>query len=102
MKIGIPGGGNVGGALGLSWARTGHKVFFGVRKPNSPGIAAALAKARGKAHAGSPAEAVNFGDVTVNALPCPATKETLGSLDLSGKILLDCSNPLLPDLSELK
>lgn len=31
MKIGIIGTGNMGQALGLGWARTGHEVLFGSR-----------------------------------------------------------------------
>src|SRR5450631_684426 len=33
MKIAIIGAGNVGGALGKSWAKAGHTIFFGVRDP---------------------------------------------------------------------
>jgi len=35
MKIGILGAGNVGGALGASWVKAGHDLFFGVREPSS-------------------------------------------------------------------
>jgi len=77
MKIGILGGGHVGSALGLSWTRKGHEVLFGVRNPDSPEIAAVVAKGGGKARVGSAAEAVAFGDVIVNALPWPATKIVL-------------------------
>ena len=33
MNIAIIGAGNVGGTLGTRWAKNGHKVTFGVRKP---------------------------------------------------------------------
>ncbi len=102
MKIGILGGGNVGGALGVSWTAKGHEVFYGVRNPESPEMAEILAKSGGSAHAGSATEAAAFGDVIVNALPWPATKDVLTALPLAGKVLLDCSNPLLPGLSGLE
>lgn len=102
MKIGILGGGNVGGALGLSWTRKGHEVVFGVRSPESPEIRAILARAGGRARARTPADAAGFGDVIVNALPWRATKDVLSDLAVAGKVLLDCSNPLLADLSGLE
>ncbi len=102
MKIGILGAGNVGGALGLSWTRAGHSVMFGVRNPASDELKAVLARSDGKATAGSALQASQFGDVIVNALPWPATKETLAGLELSGKIVLDCSNPLLPGLAGIE
>jgi 8-hydroxy-5-deazaflavin:NADPH oxidoreductase len=102
MKIGILGGGHVGSALGLSWTRKGHDVLFGVRNPSSPEISAVLAKSGGKARAGSAAEAAEFSNVVVNALPWPATKAVIASLNLSDKVLLDCANPFKPDLSALE
>ena len=34
MKIAILGAGNVGGALGQSWASSGHEIIFGVPRPS--------------------------------------------------------------------
>jgi 8-hydroxy-5-deazaflavin:NADPH oxidoreductase len=102
MKIAILGGGSVGGALGQAWAKKGHDVFFGVRKPDAPDMRETLARCEQRAKAGSSNEAAAFGDVIVNALPWPATRDVLSSLDLSGKALLDATNPLKPDLSGLE
>jgi 8-hydroxy-5-deazaflavin:NADPH oxidoreductase len=102
MKIGILGGGNVGGSLGIGWALYGHQVCFGVREPHSEDMKSTLAKMSGRGTAGAPAEAALFGEVVVNALPWPVTKEVLSALDLKGKILLDCTNPLLPNLAGLE
>ena len=102
MKIGILGGGNVGGTLGAAWAKRGHQILFGVRDPSAPDMRELLGRCGGQASAGSPVEAAAFGGVAVNALPWPAAKAVLTALDLKDKALLDASNPLLPDLSGLE
>jgi len=102
MKIGILGGGNVGGTLGQRWAQAGHEVLFGVRNPNSAEMMETLGKCAGRASVGSAEEAAAFGEVVVNALPWPATKTALPGLDLKGKALLDATNPILPDFSGLE
>ena len=102
MNIGILGGGNVGGALGTGWARKGHKVRFGVRKPDSPQMRELLRQIGAPAAAGSVPEAATFGEAVVLATPWPAVPEALKSAgDLTGKILLDCTNPLKPELAGL-
>jgi predicted dinucleotide-binding enzyme len=60
MQIGIIGAGNVGGALGTGWVRKGHKIRFGVRRPDGPEMAALLKKIGPAAAAGSVAEAAAF------------------------------------------
>ncbi len=102
MKIGILGGGNVGGALGIGWAKHGHEILFGVRDPDAADMRATLAECNGRAKAGTAADAAEFGEVILNALPWTATKSVLSTLKLEGKILLDATNPLLPDLSALE
>lgn len=102
MKIGILGGGSVGGALGAGWAARGHEILFGVREAAAPDMRELLKRCGGRAKAGSAADAAAFADVVVNALPWPAAKSVLTSLDCKGKTLLDATNPLLPDLSGLE
>jgi|SRR5579863_5697855 predicted dinucleotide-binding enzyme len=102
MKIAILGAGNVGGALGESWTRHGHEVYFGVRQPEAAKVQSVLKKCGPRARAETPADAVHSSEVVVNALSWPATKAVLESLNLQGKTLLDCTNPLLPDLSGLE
>jgi predicted dinucleotide-binding enzyme len=95
MKIGIIGSGNVGGTLGTRWAQSGHQVTFASRKPQSPEMQQLLAKAGPNARAGSVADATPA-DVLLLATPWPNTEEALRSAgDLSGKILIDATNPLL-------
>src|SRR4029077_21118040 len=100
-RIGVIGAGSVGGTLGRGWARRGHEVMFGVRNTGDPKGAERLADAE-KARAGSVAEAAAFGEVVVLTTPWKGTRDALQNAgDLSGKILLDCTNPLKPDLSGL-
>jgi 8-hydroxy-5-deazaflavin:NADPH oxidoreductase len=101
MNIGILGAGNVGGALGAAWSRRGHEIVFGVRDPQADSVRELLGRCGGKAQAGSLESAAKSG-VVVNALPWPATKAALERLDLRGKTLLDCCNPLKPDMSGLE
>lgn len=94
FKIGIIGAGNVGGALGKIWAARGHDVMFGVRNPGS-------AEPLGKM--GTIAEAFAHGEVLALTTPWGATREVLQSAgNLGGKILFDCTNPLLPGLAGLE
>jgi 8-hydroxy-5-deazaflavin:NADPH oxidoreductase len=101
MKLGILGAGNVGGTLGEAWSRAGHDILFGVRDSSSQELTALLQRCRGKAKAGSVQEAARFAEVAVCTLPFPAAEGVLTSVDLAGKVLLDATNPLLPDLSGL-
>lgn len=102
MKIGVIGAGNVGGALGTLWAGKGHEVVFGVRDTDDPKLHGLLESTRGKARAASVKDAAAFGEAVVFATPWPATEEAVKSAgNLAGKIVVDCTNPLLPDLSGL-
>ena len=102
MRIGIVGAGNVGGTLGRSWVRNGHDVMFGVPDPTTPKIAGLLKETGGKAKAGTVAEAAAHGDVVAFATPWKATQNAVReSGDLTGKVILDCTNPLKEDLSGL-
>lgn len=102
MKIGIIGSGNVGGALGGRWAKVGHEVVFGTRDPEGPNVQHLAARASGKTRAASLAETAQESEVLLLATPWPVTQQVIASLgDLDGKILIDATNPLLPDLSGL-
>ncbi|MGB6717333.1 MAG: NAD(P)-binding domain-containing protein, partial [Candidatus Acidiferrales bacterium] len=100
MNIAILGAGNVGGALGKGWAAKGHSIYFGVPEPKSEKISA-LVKSIGKnARAGTVHEAAEGAEVLVLAIPWPATRDAvLAAGKLAGKIVVDCTNPLEPDLS---
>ena len=102
MNVGIIGAGNVGGALGKRWAAAGHRIKFGVRDATKPDVQQLLRDCGGGVTAGSVVDAAQFGEVVVLATPFPATPGALESAgDLTGKIVIDCTNPLKPDLSGL-
>lgn len=95
MNIAIIGAGNVGGALGGSWARAGHRIIFGVRDSAAEKTRALLASVGVNARAASPADAARAAEVVVLATPWDATEAAVGSAgDLRGKVLIDCTNPL--------
>ena len=101
MRIGIVGSGNVGGTLGRRFAQAGHSVAFGSRHPDSPEMKE-LSRIPG-ARVTSPAEAAQASEAIVLATPWPATAEAIRGLgDLTGKVLLDCTNPLKPKLDGLE
>jgi predicted dinucleotide-binding enzyme len=92
-KIGVIGSGNVGSALGRTWARAGHEVMFASRNINHD---QQLAKQIGAgARAGSPKEAAAFGEVILMSVPYRALPELGKSLasELNGKVVIDACNP---------
>lgn len=94
MRIAIIGAGNVGMALGHGWARAGNDVAFGVRNP--AGKEVPVGRAAGIA------EAVRDAEVVVLATPWDAVDSALGAAgSLDGRILVDCTNPILPALAGL-
>jgi len=100
MKIGILGSGNVARALAKPWAKKGHEIVFGSRNPEK---ALEIAESMGKNVCSSTyEEAAKWGDVVVLATPYTAAQDIIKTVgDLTGKILVDCTNPLAPDLSGL-
>lgn len=102
MKIAIIGAGNVGSSLGKGWAARGHEVVFGVRDPRDAKVQEAVKATGGTAHATSVQEAASSAEVVVLATPWGATQDAIRAAgDLRGKIVVDATNPLKPDLSGL-
>jgi predicted dinucleotide-binding enzyme len=103
MKLAIIGAGDVGGTLGRAWAKKGHDVFFGVRNSQDDKTRQLLRSAGPSARADTVAEAAAFGEVVVLATPWQATEAAIRAAgDLSGKVVIDCTNPLKPDFSGLE
>ena len=100
MKIGIVGTGNVGTSLGKIWAKNGQEIFFGSRDPI--GVKRLVDSLDVNVKAGTYTEAAQFGDIIVLAIPWSAVENTILELDdLTGKILIDCTNAVAPNLGGL-
>ena len=102
MKIAIIGIGNVGGTLGPAWAKAGHDVIFGVRDPNSEKVKTVLENSGQNARAAGVAEAASAAKIVVFAAPWSATQDAVQAAgNLEGKLVVDCTNPIAPDLKGL-
>lgn len=103
LKIAILGTGGVGAALGSRWGNAGHAVVYGSRTPQSEKVNSLVARSGKQAAATSAREAIAGADAILFAVPWPAARETLEQLgDLSGRTLIDCTNPLLSDMSGIE
>jgi predicted dinucleotide-binding enzyme len=93
MKIGFIGSGNIGGAIGELLAKAGHEVLFSSRNPDN--LKPLVARVGSRARAGTPKEAIAFGDVVFIGVPYSSMpqigQDYAGAL--KGKIVLDAGNP---------
>jgi predicted dinucleotide-binding enzyme len=93
MKIGFIGSGNIGGAIGELLAKAGHEVFFSSRNPDN--LKPLVARVGSRARAGTPKEAIAFGDVVFLGVPYSSMpqigQDYAGAL--KGKIVIDAGNP---------
>ena len=102
MEISIIGAGDVGGTLGRIWVKKGHHLMFGVRNLQSHNVLNLIKSINSSVKVGTIGEAASFADVIVLAIPWIAVEETIKSAgDLSGKILIDPTNPINADLTGL-
>jgi 8-hydroxy-5-deazaflavin:NADPH oxidoreductase len=100
MKIAIIGAGSVGGTLGRRWAELGHSVCFGVRDVTNADARALVGRIKGDARLASVSDAAKDAEVVVLATPYQANSAAIGEAgDLSGKILIDVTNPVGADLT---
>lgn len=84
MRVTIIGAGNVGKALGEGWAKK-HQVHY-IRRGCPPHERGTL---------------INEADVVVLATPADQAQAAIAGCPLVGKTLIDCTNPLKPDISGL-
>jgi predicted dinucleotide-binding enzyme len=100
MRIAILGSGNVGSGLGKIWARSGHQVIFSFSRDREK--LDKLAGSVPNARAATPAEAVGSSSVVLLSVPWASVKEAITAAgSLRGKTIIDCTNPLKPDLGGL-
>lgn len=100
MNIAVIGTGNVGSALGSSFAKAGHQVTFAARDTAKAGQ---IAAGFGSVSAAMPAEAAATADVIVLAVPYGELAGVAATVApvAAGKVVIDATNPLKPDYSGL-
>ena len=102
MKIGIIGSGTVGSVVGPRWASKGHAIIYGSRDPAGDKMTALLDKIGSNTQAVEIKDVAKGCDAILLATPFSATEEAIAIAGgLSGKIVLDATNPLAKDLSGL-
>jgi predicted dinucleotide-binding enzyme len=92
MRIGIVGAGRIGGNCAVQFAKGEHEVKLSFSRDRSR-LDALVKEIGGSASVGTPAEAAEFGEVVVLAVPWDLIDRALseaGSLD--GKIVIDTTN----------
>jgi NADPH-dependent F420 reductase len=96
--IAIIGTGNVGAALGTEFAQQGHAIVYGSRSPLGLKALDLVGRTKGDAKTAIPAEAAADADIVVLAVPGMVVEDVVKGLgDLSGKIIIDATNPLVMD-----
>ncbi|MCJ2053180.1 NADPH-dependent F420 reductase [Methylobacterium sp. J-070] len=92
IRIGVIGAGNIGGTIGTLWVKDGHEVMFASRHPEA--LAAMVSELGPKAKAGTPEEAIKFGDAVFIAVPYKAYPDLAKEIGpaLSGRIVIDAGN----------
>jgi 8-hydroxy-5-deazaflavin:NADPH oxidoreductase len=99
-KIGIIGAGNMGRAFATRLAAAGHDVTITATDPAHAEEAAAQAGAN--ARAVRPDGIARDTDLLILAVPYAAAADALrGAGDVTGKTIVDISNPVTPDYSAL-
>lgn len=96
--IAIIGTGDVGKALGTELALQGHTIIYGSRSPLGLKALDLAEQTDGNASTAKPLQASNDADIIVLAVPGMVVKDVVRTLgDLSGKIVIDVTNPLQMD-----
>jgi predicted dinucleotide-binding enzyme len=100
MKVGILGSAVVAQALGSGFLKYNHKVMLSSRKPEK---LEDWVKRNPGSQAGSFSDAAAFGDIIILAVKGTVAAQVLtsaGSSYLSGKIIIDATNPIADEAPE--
>src|SRR5438876_10440350 len=91
MRIGVVGAGRIGGNCARQFAKGGNEVMLSSRNPGKlEPLAAEIGNA---ASVGTAAEAAEFGEVVVFAVPWDGFDDAMaGAGSLDGKIVIDTTN----------
>jgi predicted dinucleotide-binding enzyme len=92
LKIGVIGSGHIGGTIGGLWVKAGHSVLFSSRHPEE--LKPLIDSLGPLAKAGTVADALDFGDVILVAVPYKAIPELAKDYGpkFAGKIVIDPAN----------
>lgn len=102
MKLGFIGVGQVGGTLARRLGGKDHSIYLASRHKDDAKTVALATEIGPHAKVLSLQETVDGSDIIFLATPWSENKTILSGLQrLDGKILIDCTNPLKPDLSGL-
>jgi len=97
MKVGILGSGLMGGKLGTLFSRAGHEVVFSYARSEEK-LTRLADEAKGRARAGTPADAVRDADAVLLAVHWMRTDDVLKQAgDVAGKTIITCSLPMTAD-----
>jgi 8-hydroxy-5-deazaflavin:NADPH oxidoreductase len=101
MRVGILGSGLMGAKLGTIWARAGHEVVFSYARSEQK-LEKLAREAKGKARAGTPAEAAREANALLLAVHWSRVDDVLKQAgDVSGKVIVTCSLPMNADDTDL-
>ena len=93
--IAVIGTGRVGSALGTELAAQGHTIVYGSRNPSTEAVRDLVARTGDGATAKFQTQAVKGADIVILAVPGMLAGDITKNLgDLSGKIVIDPTNPL--------
>ncbi|MEU2632362.1 NAD(P)-binding domain-containing protein [Kitasatospora sp. NPDC007106] len=98
MRFGIIGTGTVGRTLAAKLVALGHEVTLGSRTKDNTAAVSWADQSGPNGHAGTFADAADFGEVVINATAGTVSLPALrlaGAERLAGKVLIDVSNPLV-------
>jgi predicted dinucleotide-binding enzyme len=92
LRVGVIGSGHIGGTIGGLWVKAGHPVMFSSRHPDE--LKDLVAGLGPLASAGTVAQAIDFGEALLIAVPygaLPQLGQDYGEA-LKGKVVLDACN----------
>ncbi len=100
MKIAFIGFGNVGAPLADHLQRAGHEVVLAANNPQSDNVKKALTL-NPALKVAAPKDAVKAAEVVFLATPYEANAAALAAVaeELKGKVIVDCTNPVGPNLT---
>jgi len=101
MKIGVLGSGLMGGKLGTLFSRAGHDVVFSYARSDRK-LQRLAREARGRARAGTPADAARGADAVLLAVHWSRVSDVLKQAgSLAGNVVISCTLPMSADDTRL-